>query len=76
MLRHLWRWLPDHALAEYKSPRHPFAAGGLARLLGHGCPYHVAGLTLPDGVLRGLSDDYVAGLPPDVRDAVRTRRGR
>jgi hypothetical protein len=33
-------------------------------------------LALPDAVLRGLSEDYLATLPDDVRATVRSRLGR
>jgi hypothetical protein len=33
-------------------------------------------LTLPDDVLRALSDDYIATLPEPMQDAVRARRAR
>jgi hypothetical protein len=33
-------------------------------------------LALPDEVLRGLSDEYVATLPSDIQATVRIRRGR
>ena len=33
-------------------------------------------LTLPDEVLRALSDDYIATLPQPTQDAVRARRSK
>jgi len=33
-------------------------------------------LALPDEVLRGLSDEYVATLPVDIQTKVRARRAR
>ena len=74
---------PDK-LAEIIDPAQRLA--GLApeqRLAGLAPEQRLAGLdptqtvlALPDEVLRGLSDEYIATLPADIQAQVRSRRGR